>query len=154
MKEKKAFYALGVMISLGASLALFIVAADEQSVISSGLTAAEKIRLQDLIARDSDKNKHVELLDFHFGKQYIYTTKLLQFRDVYLPVFPSGRPKTASNLQLLVWIRNDRNSNEPLIETRQELDRFVAESVPSRADRQIHHWSESPGRKDQLKANG
>jgi hypothetical protein len=127
VKKKKAFYALGVMIFLGASLALFIVAADEQSVSSSGLTTAKKIRLQDLIARDSDKNKHVELLDFYFGKQYIYATKLVQFRDVYLPVFPNGQPETASNLQLLVWIRNDRNSNEPLIETQQDLDRFVTE---------------------------
>ena len=127
MKKKKAFYALGVMIFLGASLVLFIVAADEQSVSSNGLTTAKKIRLQDLIARDSDKNKHVELLDFYFGKHYIYATKLVQFRDVYLPVFPNGQPETASNLQLLVWIRNDRNSNEPLIETQQDLDRFVAE---------------------------
>src|SRR5262249_26803823 len=115
------------MIFLAASLALFILAADEQSVISSGLTTAEKIRLQDLISSGSEKNKHVELLDFYFGKQYIYATKLVDFRDVYLPVFPSGQSETASNLQLLVWIRNDRNSNEPLVETQQDLDRFVTE---------------------------
>ena len=127
VKKKKALYALGVMIFLGASLALFIVAMDEQSVISSGLSTAEKIRLQDLITKGSNKNKHVELLDFYFGKQYIYATKLVQFKEVYLPVFPRGQAETASNLQLLVWIRNDRNSNEPLIETRQELDRFVTE---------------------------
>jgi len=127
VKKRKAFYALGVMIFLGASLALFIVAMDEQSVSSSGLATAEKIRLQDLVARDSEKNKHVELQDFYFGKQYIYAAKLVQFRDVYLPVFAGGQSETASNLRLLVWIRNDRNSNEPLIETREELDRFVAE---------------------------
>jgi len=127
VKKKKAFYALGVMIFLGASLALFIVAMDEQSVISSGLTPAEKIRLQDLVARDPEKNKHVELRDFYFGKQYIYAAKLVRFRDVYLPVFPGGELETASNLRLLVWIRNDRNSNEPLIETQEELDRFAAE---------------------------
>jgi len=127
VKKKKAFYALGVMIFLGASLALFIVAMDEQSLRSNGLTTADKIRLQDLVARDSEKNKHVELQDFYFGKQYIYATKLVQFRDVYLPVFSGGELETASNLRLLVWIRNDRNSNEPLIETQAELDRFVAE---------------------------
>jgi hypothetical protein len=127
VKKKKAFYALGVMIFLGASLALFIVPADEQSVISSGLTTAKTIRLQDLLAKDTEKNKHVELRDFYFGKQYIYAAKLVQFRDVYIPVFPEGQLETASNLRLLVWIRNDRNSNEPLIETREELDRFVAE---------------------------
>jgi hypothetical protein len=127
VKKKKAVYALCVMIFLGASLALFIVAADEQSVISSGLNTAEKIRLQDFIMKGFKKNKHVELLDFYFGKQYIYASKMVQFKDVYLPVFPSGQPENVSNLRLLVWIRNDRNSNEPLIETPQDLDRFVAE---------------------------
>lgn len=127
MKKKKAFYALAVMILLGAGLVLFIVAAEEQSVISSGLPAADRIRLRDLITQGSGKNKHVELLDFYFGKQYIYSTKMVQFRDVYLPVFPNGESENASNLQILLWIRNDRNSNEPLVESQQDLDRFVAE---------------------------
>jgi hypothetical protein len=127
VKKKKAFYALAVMIFLGAGLALFIIAADEQSVISSGAPAAEKIRLQELITRGSGKNKHVELADFYFGKQYIYTAKLVQFRDVYVPVFPNGQAENPSNLQVLIWIRNDRNSDEPLIESQQDLDRFVAE---------------------------
>ena len=125
VKKKKAFCALGAMIFFGASLLVFILAIDEQSVISNGSAAAEKIRLQDLTARNSKANQHVELLDFYFGKQYIFATKMVQFRDVYLPVFPNGQPETASNLQLLVWIRNDRNSNEPLIQTQQDLDRFV-----------------------------
>jgi hypothetical protein len=127
VKKKKAFYALAVMIFLGAGLALFIIAADEQSVISSGAPAAEKIRLQELITRGSGKNKHVELADFYFGKQYIYTARLVQFRDVYVPVFPNGQAENPSNLQVLIWIRNDRNSDEPLIESQQDLDRFVAE---------------------------
>ena len=127
VKKNKVFYALVVMIMLGASLALFIVAADEQSVISSGLPAAEKIRLQDLITQGIGKNKHVELVDFYFGKRYVYAAKLVQFRDVYVPVFPNGEPENASNLQILLWIRNDRNSNEPLIESEQDLDRFVAD---------------------------
>ena len=127
MKKKKAFYALAVMIFLGAGLALFIIAADEQSVISSGAPAAEKIRLQELMTRGSGNNKHVELADFYFGKQYIYTAKLVQFRDVYVPVFPNGQAENPSNLQVLIWIRNDRNSDEPLIESQQDLDRFVAE---------------------------
>ena len=127
MKKKKAFYALAVMILLGAGLVLFIVAAEEQSVISSGLPAADRIRLQDLITQGSGKNKHVELVDFYFGKQYIYAAKMVQFRDVYVPVFPNGEPENASNLQILLWIRNDRNSNEPLVESQQDLDRFVAE---------------------------
>jgi hypothetical protein len=66
-------------------------------------------------------------VDFYFGKQYIYAAKLVQFRDVYVPVFPNGEPENASNLQILLWIRNDRNSNEPLIESQQDLDQFVAE---------------------------
>jgi hypothetical protein len=127
VKKKKAFYALAVMILLGAGLVLFIVAAEEQSVISSGLPAADRIRLQDLITQGSGKNKHVELVDFYFGKQYIYAAKMVQFRDVYVPVFPNGEPENASNLQILLWIRNDRNSNEPLVESQQDLDRFVAE---------------------------
>jgi len=127
VKKKKAFYALAVMILLGAGLVLFIVAAEEQSVISSGLPAADRIRLQDLITQGSGKNKHVELVDFYFEKQYIYAAKMVQFRDVYVPVFPHGESENASNLQILVWIRNDRNSNEPLVESQQDLDRFVAE---------------------------
>ena len=127
VKKKKAFYALAVMILLGAGLALFIVAAEEQSVMSSGLPAADRIRLHDLIRQGSGKNKHVELVDFYFGKQYIYAAKMVQFRDVYLPVFPNGESENASNLQILLWIRNDRNSNEPLVESQQDLDRFVAE---------------------------
>jgi hypothetical protein len=35
VKKKKAFYALAAMILLGAGLVLFIVAAEEQSVISN-----------------------------------------------------------------------------------------------------------------------
>ena len=127
MKKKKALYALAMLIFLGAGLALFIMAADEQSVISNGLPVADQIRLQDLITRGSSKNNHVELADFYFGRQYIYTTKLVQFRDVYVPVFSNGQHENASNLQVLMWIRNDRNSDEPLIESQQDLDRFVAE---------------------------
>ena len=127
VKEKKALYALAALVFFGAGLVLFILAADEQSVRSSGSPAPARIRLQDLIAQGSSKNKHVELVDFYFGKQYVYSAKLVQFRDVYLPVFPSGQPEDASHLQILLWIRNDRNSNEPLVQTRQDLDRFVKE---------------------------
>ena len=127
MKKKEAIYALAVMIFLGAGLALFIIAADEQSVISSGAPAAEKIRLQELVTRGSGKNNHVELADFYFGKQYIYTAKLLQFRDVYVPVFPNGQPENGSNLKVLIWIRNDRNSNEPLIQSERDLDQLVVD---------------------------
>ena len=127
MKKKKALYALAVMIFLGASLALFIVAADEQSITSSGLPAAQRISLHNFITQGFGRNKHIELADFYFGEQYLYATKLVQFQDVYLPVFAVGEPENASNLRILVWIRNDRNSNERLIESAQDLDRFVAD---------------------------
>ena len=127
MKKKKALYALAVLIFLGASLVLFIVAADEQSIISSGQSAAQRISLHNFITQGFGSNKHVELADFYFGKQYIYATKLVQFQDVYLPVFSDGEPENANNLRVLVWIRNDRNSNERLIESTQDLDRFVAD---------------------------
>jgi hypothetical protein len=110
----------------GCSLMMFIMAADEQSVISSGLPLADRIRLQDLIVHGLGKNKHVELQDFYFGKQFIFTTQLVNFNEVYLPVFPAGQPETAGNLKILVYIRNDRQSNEPLMQTREELNRFVA----------------------------
>ena len=127
MTKKKALYALAMLVLLGCGLMMFIIAANEQSVISSGLPAADRIRLQDLIAQGSAKNKHVELLDFYFGKRFIYTTELAQFNDVYVPVFPSGQSETASNLQVLVWIRNDRNSNEPLLQSTQDLGQFVTQ---------------------------
>jgi hypothetical protein len=41
--------------------------------------------------------------------------------------FPKGQAENPSNLQVLIWIRNDRNSDERLIESQQDLDRFVAE---------------------------
>jgi hypothetical protein len=97
-KKKTALYALAVLALLGCSLVMFIIAADEQSVISSGMPAADRIRLQDLITQGPGKNKHVELVDFYFGKRFIYTTELVQFNEVYVPVFPSGQPESASNL--------------------------------------------------------
>ena len=127
MRKKKALYALAVLIFLGASLVLFIVAADEQSMLSSGLPAAQRISLDNFITQGFGGNKHIELAGFYFGKQYIYATKLVQFQDVYLPVFSDGEPENANNLRILVWIRNDRNSNERLIESAQDLDRFVAD---------------------------
>jgi hypothetical protein len=127
VKKKKALYALAVLIFLGAGLALFIVAADEQAIISSGQPAAQRISLHNFITQGFGRNKHIELADFYFGKQYIYATKLVQFQDVYLPVFSDGEPENASNLRILVWIRNDRNSNERLIESAQDLDRFVVD---------------------------
>ena len=127
MRKKKALYALAVLIFLGASLVLFIVAADEQSMLSSGLPAAQRISLHNFITQGFGGNKHIELAGFYFGKQYIYATKLVQFQDVYLPVFSDGEPENANNLRILVWIRNDRNSNERLIESAQDLDRFVAD---------------------------
>ena len=106
---------------------LFIIAADEQSIISSGSRTTEKVRLQDLMTRGSGSNKHIELTDFYFGKRYIYAAKLVQFKEVYVPVFPKGETEAGDHLQLLVWIRNDRNSNQRLIESEQDLDQLVAE---------------------------
>lgn len=126
-KKKKAVLALGILTFFGAALVTFIIAADEQSVLSSGLSSADKISLQELIARGAGSNKHIELADFYFGRQYIYTAKLVQFRDVYVPVFPSGGPESGSNLWVLVWIRNDRNSSQRLIESQRDLDKFISE---------------------------
>jgi hypothetical protein len=126
-RKKRTLYALALLILLGASLMLFILAADEQSVLSSGSPAADSVRLQDLIAKGPGANKHVELNDFYIGRQYIYTAKLVQFKDVYLPLFPLGQQEDASHLHLLLWIRNDRNSNQRLIQDYQDLDRFVTE---------------------------
>jgi hypothetical protein len=68
-----------------------------------------------------------QLVDFYFGKNYIYTAKFVQFQDVYVPVFPEGAPENGANLHVLIWIRNDRNSNQRLIQSDQDLDRFVRE---------------------------
>jgi len=127
VKKKKAPYALALLILFGAGLMLFILAANEQSVLSSASPTAKRTRLQNLVAQGPATNKHVELVDFYFGKNYIYAAKLVQFQDVYLPVFPDGVPENGANLQVLVWIRNDRNSNQRLIESEQDLDRFVSE---------------------------
>ncbi len=99
MPKKKALYALALLVLLGCGLMMFIIVANEQSVISSGLPAADRIRLQDLITQGSGKNKHVELADFYFGKRFIYTTELVQFNEVYVLVFPSGQSESASNLR-------------------------------------------------------
>jgi hypothetical protein len=126
-KRSKALCALAVLVLFGASLMMFVLAADEQSIISSGLPTADKISLQELIAQGNRRNQHVEVADFYFGKTFVYTTDLIQFNEVYVPVFANGRPEDGKNLRLLLLIRNDRHSNEPLIQTREELGQFVAE---------------------------
>lgn len=126
-RKKKALFALGMLICFGAALMLFVIAADEQSIISSGSPTTEKVRLQDLMTRGSGSNKHIELTDFYFGKRYIYAAKLVQFKEVYVPVFPIGETEAGDHLQLLVRILNDRNSNQRLIESEQDLGQFVAE---------------------------
>jgi len=126
-KKTKALYALGVLVLFGCGLTVFILAADEQSIISSGQPAPDKISPQELMTPGSCKNKHVELADLYFGKTFIFTTELVQFNEVYVPVFERGQAEGGRNLHLLLLIRNDRNSNEPFIQTRVELGRFVAE---------------------------
>jgi len=111
----------------GSALMVFIIAADEQSMISSGVSVPDRIRLQDLITRGPGNNKHIALSDFYFGRQYIYATKLVQFEEVYVPIFPEGQPENGGNLRILVWIRNDRNSNQRLIQNERDLDQFVAD---------------------------
>ena len=88
-KKKKALYALIMLVLLGCGLIMFIIAADEQSVISSGLPAADRIRLQDLITQGPGKNKHVELVDFYFGKRF--SSKLF-WRSCYLLFLPHSTP--------------------------------------------------------------
>ena len=127
MKKTKALYALLMLGLFGCGLGVFILAADEQSIISSGLPTADKTSLQEFIAQGSTRNKHVELADFYLGKDFIYTTELIQFNEVYVPMFANGQPEDGRNLHLLLLIRNDRNSNEPLMQTREELAQFVAE---------------------------
>src|SRR5262249_2491157 len=83
--------------------------------------------LADLIAKGAGRNQHIELTDFYFGKPYLYAAKLVQFNEVYVPLFPTGEPENAGNLHLLLWIRNDRNSNERLIQSGQDLDRLMAD---------------------------
>jgi hypothetical protein len=127
VKKEKTLYALAALILFGSGLMLFILAANEQSVLSRGSPAPTWTPLQNLIAQGPAANKHVELVDFYFGKNYIYTAKFVQFQDVYVPVFPEGAPENGANLHVLIWIRNDRNSNQRLIQSDQDLDRFVRE---------------------------
>lgn len=101
MNKRKTLCALGMPTFCGATLGVFLTAADEQSIQSSGSPAADRISLKELMAHGPGKNRHVELRDFYFGKQYIYTTKLVQFNEVYVPMFPSGEPEAASDLQFL-----------------------------------------------------
>lgn len=125
--RKRAAFALGMLIFFGCGMLTFIIAANEQSVLGSGKPETERISLQDLMTRGAPANKHIELADFYFGRQFVYTSKLTQFQDVYVPVFAKGQPEDGAHLQLLVWIRNDRTSNQRLVQSYQDLDEFVAE---------------------------
>src|SRR5215472_11474784 len=125
-KKLKALYALAMLICFGSGLIVFVMAADEQSIVSGGQPTANTISVESLITQGTGANKHLALTDFFFGKQYVFTTKLVQFNEVYIPIFPKGQTEDARNLHLLLWIRNDRNSNQPLIENQQQLDEFVA----------------------------
>lgn len=125
--RKRALYALGMLMFFGIGLLTFIIAMNEQSVLGSGRPEAVRISVQDLMTKGAPDNKHIELADFYFGKQFIYATKLVQFQDVYVPVFAKGQPEDGAHLQLLVWVRNDRNSNQGLIQSYQEMDELVAD---------------------------
>lgn len=116
-----------MLMFFGIGLLVFIITMNEQSVLGSGRPEANRISLQDLMTRGAPGNKHIELADFYFGKQFIYATKLVQFQDVYVPVFAKGQPEDGAHLQVLVWIRNDRNSNQGLIQSYQEVDELVAD---------------------------
>jgi len=126
MKKLKALYALAMLICFGSSLLVFVMAADEQRIVSGGQPDATTISLQRLIAQGPGTNTHVAVTDFSFGKQYVFTTKLVQFNEVYVPMFPKGQAEDARNLHLLLLIRNDRNSNQSLIENQEQLNEFVA----------------------------
>jgi hypothetical protein len=122
----KAIYALAMLMCFGSSLLVFVMAADEQSIVSGGQPDANTISLRSLIAQGPGTNRHLALSDFVFGKQYVFTTQLVRFDEVYVPMFPKGQAEDARNLHLLLWIRNDRNSNQAAIENQQQLDEFVA----------------------------
>jgi hypothetical protein len=125
-QKLKAFYAMAMLICFGSSLMVFVMAADEQSIVSGGQPDANTVSLQSLIARGPGTNRHLALTDFFFGKQYVFTSQLVQFNEVYVPLFPKGQAEDGGNLHLLLWIRNDRNSNQPLIQNQRQLDEFVA----------------------------
>ena len=124
-KKLKALFAVAMMICFGSSLLVFVMAADEQSIVSGGQPQANTISLQRLIAHGPGTNRHLTLTGFFLGKQYVFTTSLVQFNEVYVPIFPKGETEDARNLHVLLWIRNDRKSNQPLIENQQQLDEFV-----------------------------
>ncbi|PWT99845.1 MAG: hypothetical protein C5B53_04840 [Candidatus Melainabacteria bacterium] len=126
MAKAKKLAALIALSLFGAALMLFIIVADEQSILASGSLGPARMTLSELIEKGPGTNKHIELTNFNFGKSFVYDTKLVQFRDVYLPIFPNNQPQDAKNLKVLVWIRNDRTSNEPLIETREQVEQFIA----------------------------
>jgi hypothetical protein len=121
----KAVYALAMLLSFGAGMLMFVLAADEQSMVSGGQPDPAALTLQDLAAQGPGGNRHVALSDFFFGRHYVFTTDLVQFNEVYLPLFAKGQAEDGRNLRLLLWIRNDRNSNLPFVENRQQLDEFV-----------------------------
>jgi hypothetical protein len=125
-KKLKAFYAMAMLLCFGSGLLVFVMAADEQSIVSSGQPDANTISLQSLITQGPGTNRHLALTDVFFGKQYVFTAQLVQFNEVYVPMFPKGQAEDARNLHVLLWIRNDRNSNQPLIQNQQQLDEFVA----------------------------
>jgi hypothetical protein len=51
--------------------------------------------------KGSARNKHVAVTDVFFGKQYVFTSKLVQFKEVYVPMFPKGQAEDGRNLHLL-----------------------------------------------------
>jgi len=66
----------------------------------------------------------------------------VEFKEVYIPVFPNGESEEGGHPQVLVWIRNDRNSNERLIENRTDLDDFVSKF--NRAPRTVSGLLQNP----------
>src|SRR5262245_35068691 len=50
---------------------------------------------------------------------------MVQFNEVYVPMFARGEPESGNNLKFVLWIRNDRNSNQRLVQGQEDLDRFA-----------------------------
>jgi hypothetical protein len=53
-KKLKALYALAMLMCLGSSLLVFVMAADEQSIVSGGQSHANSISVESLIAHPNE----------------------------------------------------------------------------------------------------
>lgn len=138
-RNKFSFTALSAMIFGCTALILLIMSAEETTLLGGSTLEPKAITLSELVKSEIDtsnkstagkrRNKHFQLTNYQFGKVVIYDSRIVDVRDLYLPVFEAGHVDDPHSLRLLIWLRNDQTSNEPHVRDISQFEPFIRKCV-------------------------